>query len=67
MEFSLKTSAPESSRSACQIITVSQPRKLGTSGQSVDKASKGFLQSILKRGDMEGNVGQTLLLHDVPA
>ena len=66
MEFSLKTSAPESSRSACQIITVSQPRKLGKSGQSVDKASKGFLQSILKRGDMEGKVGQTLLLHDVP-
>ncbi len=66
MEFSLKTSAPETSRSACQIITVSQPRKLGKSGQRVDKTSKGYLTAVLKRGDMDGKVGQTLLLGAVP-
>ena len=65
MEFSLKHNSPENARSACQIITVSQPRKLSRSGQRVDKASKGFLTSIIKRGDMEGKLGQTLLLPDV--
>jgi leucyl aminopeptidase len=66
MEFGLKHNAPENARSACQIITVSQPRKLSRSGQRVDKASKGLLTSIMKRGDMEGKPGQTLLLPDVP-
>jgi len=65
MEFSLKHSSPENARSACQIITVSQPRKLSRSGQRVDKASKGFLASIIKRGDMEGKLGQTLMLPGV--
>jgi len=66
MEFSLKHNIPESARSACQIITVTQARKLSNSGLRVDKASKGFLSSILKRGDMEGKPGQTLLLPAVP-
>ena len=66
MEFSLKHNTPESARGACQIITVTQARKLSSSGLRVDKASKGFLSSILKRGDMEGKTGQTLLLPAVP-
>ena len=65
MESSLKYNSPENARSACQIITVSQPRKLSRSGQRVDKASKGLLTSIIKRGDMEGKLGQTLLLPNV--
>jgi leucyl aminopeptidase len=66
MEFTLKYNTPESARGACQIITVTQARKLSGSGQRVDKASKGFLSSILKRGDMEGRLEQTLLLPSVP-
>ena len=62
MEFVLKHNTAEKARSACQIITVTQPRKLSASGQRVDKANKGMLSAILKRGDMDGNVGQTLLL-----
>ncbi|MDH3218585.1 MAG: leucyl aminopeptidase [Gammaproteobacteria bacterium] len=66
MEFILKHTTPETARGACQIITVSQPRKLSASGSRVDKASKGFLAALLKRGDMEGKTGQTLLLPAVP-
>ena len=65
-DFSLKHNAPENTRSACQIITDSQARKLSPGGMRVDKASKGFLSSILKRGDMEGKAGQTLLLPSIP-
>ncbi len=66
MEFTLKHNAPEKSRCGCQIVTVSQPRKLSTAGKSLDKASKGYLGAVLKRGDMEGKTGQTLLLGPVP-
>ncbi|MCG6891956.1 MAG: leucyl aminopeptidase [Gammaproteobacteria bacterium] len=62
MEFVLKHNTAEKARSACQIITVSQPRKLSASGQLVDKANKGILSAILKNGDMEGKTGQILLL-----
>jgi leucyl aminopeptidase len=62
MEFVLKHNTAEKARSACQIITVTQPRKLSASGQRVDKANKGILSAILKRGDMDGTVAQTLLL-----
>jgi leucyl aminopeptidase len=66
MEFSLKHNTPETARGACQIITVTQARKLSAGGLRVDKVSKGYLSSILKRGDMEGKAGQTLLLASVP-
>ena len=66
MDFSLKHNAPENSRGACQIITVAQPRKLSASGQRVDKACKGYLREVLKNGDMEGKIGQTLMLPAVP-
>ncbi|MCP4388491.1 MAG: leucyl aminopeptidase [Gammaproteobacteria bacterium] len=66
MEFSLKHNTPENARGACQIVSVGQGRKLSTSGLRVDKASKGYLTAILKRGDMEGKLGQTLLLSSVP-
>jgi leucyl aminopeptidase len=62
MEFALKHNTAEKTRGACQVIIVSQPRKLSASGQRVDKAGKGMLSAILKRGDMEGKLGQTLLL-----
>ena len=65
MEFSIKHGTPEKARSACQVITVSQSRKLSNHGQQVDKASKGQLSAILKSGDMDGEIGQTLMLHQV--
>ncbi len=66
MEFSLKHNIPENARGACQIIVVTQARKLSRTGVRVDKACKGYLSSILKSGDMEGKTGQTLLLPSVP-
>ena len=66
MQFNLKHNSPESAHGACQIITVTQARKLSASGLRVDKACKGFLSAVLKRGDMDGKVGQTLLLPAVP-
>lgn len=66
MEFSLKSGNPEKQRTACLIIAVSQQRKLSKSGVMLDKASKGFLSTIIRQGDMDGRSGQSLLLHNVP-
>ena len=66
MEFKVKSGNPEKQRTACLIITVSQPRKLSKAGAMLDKASKGFLSTIIQRGDMDGRSGQSLLLHNVP-
>ena len=32
----------------------------------MDKACKGYLREVLKNGDMEGKIGQTLMLPAVP-
>ncbi|MEM7565344.1 MAG: leucyl aminopeptidase, partial [Pseudomonadota bacterium] len=66
MEFGLTTSAVESSRSTCLVIAVSHKRKLSNSGIRLDKSAKQYLSSLLKRGDMDGKAGQSLMLHAVP-
>ena len=66
MEFFAKAVNTLKHRTNCLVVVVSQPRKLSASASKLDEASGGFLSDILKRGDMEGQSGQTLLLHSVP-
>ena len=66
MEFSIKSGTPEKLRSGCVVVGVFESRKLSPSAQALDKAAKGHLTAILRRGDMEGKAGVTLLLHSVP-
>ncbi len=66
MEFSIKSGGPERIRSGCIIIGVFEPRKLSAAGATLDRASRGHLAAALKRGDMEGKSGTTLMLHQVP-
>ena len=66
MEFSIKSGSPEKQRSACIVIGVFEPRKLSAPGELIDTACKGYLSDIIRRGDMEGKAGRTLLLHNVP-
>ena len=66
MEFFAKAVNTLKHRTNCLVVTVSQPRQLSVSASKLDEASGGFLTDILKRGDMDGLSGQTLLLHAVP-
>ena len=65
MEFNVKSGNPEKQRTACLIIGVSQPRKLSRAGRLIDEMSDGFLSTIIRRGDMDGKLGQTRVLHNV--
>jgi leucyl aminopeptidase len=66
VEFSIKSGSPEKQRSACVVVGVFEPRKLSLPGELLDSASKSHLSDIIRRGDMEGKAGTTLLLHNVP-
>ncbi len=66
MDFTIKTSAPEKQRAACVVIGVFESNCLSKAGAAIDAVSKKYLSNILKRGDMNGRIGQSLLLHNVP-
>ena len=66
VEFSIKTSSPESVRTDCIVIGVFERRELSAAGAALDRAARGHLSAILKRGDMDGRAGATLMLHHVP-
>ncbi|MBN4081907.1 MAG: leucyl aminopeptidase [Gammaproteobacteria bacterium] len=65
MEFIVKSGHPEKQRSACVIVGVSKTRRLSAAAERLDEASGGYISNILRRGDLDGDVGQTLLLYSV--
>lgn len=66
MEFFVKSGNPEKQKTGCLIVGVFESRKLSAPAQQIDDISDGYINGIVKRGDMEGKLGQTLLLHNVP-
>jgi leucyl aminopeptidase len=66
MEFSIKSGSPDKQRSACVVVGLFEPRKLTLPAELLDKASGGYILDILRRGDMDEQVGSTLTLYNVP-
>ncbi|MDG9882083.1 MULTISPECIES: leucyl aminopeptidase [Pseudomonas] len=65
MELVVKSVAAASLKTATLVLPVGEGRKLGASAKAVDDAAKGALSAVLKRGDIAGKVGQTLLLQGI--
>jgi len=66
VEFSIKSGAPQTGTSGCLVVGVYEPRKLSSAAAGVDRAARGYLARVVRRGDMQGKPGTTLLLHSVP-
>ncbi len=66
MDFSIKSGSAEKQRTACLVIGVYEPRKLTPVGELLDKISGSYISNLLRRGDMDGKLGQMLLLQNVP-
>ncbi|MGA4599951.1 M17 family peptidase N-terminal domain-containing protein, partial [Ectopseudomonas hydrolytica] len=66
MEFLVKSIRPETLKTATLVVAIGEGRKLGEAAKAVDQASNGALSAVLKRGDIAGKPGQTLLLHSLP-
>ncbi|HGM5582167.1 TPA: leucyl aminopeptidase [Pseudomonas putida] len=66
MELVVKTVAAASVKTATLVVPVGEGRKLGSVAKAVDQATDGAISAILKRGDLTGKPGQTLLLQSLP-
>ncbi len=66
IEFSIKSGSPEKQRTTCLVLPVFEGRKLSDIAKTIDEVSDKFISTLLRRGDIEGKIGQTLLLHNVP-
>ncbi len=66
MEYFVKSSSPATRRSACVIVGIFDRRSPSADAAIVEKASGGSLGGVMRRGDMDGKLAQTLMLHDVP-
>ncbi|WP_369959854.1 leucyl aminopeptidase [Pseudomonas benzenivorans] len=65
MEFLAKSARPETLKTATLVIAVGEGRKLGETATAVDNACSGAISALLKRGDLAGKLGQTLLAHNL--
>ncbi len=66
MEYELKSGAVEKQTTACLIAGLFESGALPDPLAALDQASGGHIKAILRRGDIEGKKGQTLMLHEVP-
>jgi len=66
MEFGVKSVHPEKQRTHCIIVGVFEGRRLSPLAEQLDTLSGGYLNNLLRKGDLDGKIGQTLLLHAVP-
>jgi leucyl aminopeptidase len=66
VEFSIKAGTPEKLRSGCIAVGVIDAKKLTPAAAALDRAAKGYLAEILRRGDLDAKAGATLALHNVP-
>jgi leucyl aminopeptidase len=66
MDLEIVSGSPAQYRTPCVIAAVYAKRRLSDAAAQLDKAGDGYISRILKRGDLEGRVGQTLLLQQVP-
>ncbi|WP_297833833.1 leucyl aminopeptidase [Pseudomonas sp.] len=66
MEFVVKSASPETLKTATLVVAVAEGRVLSDAAKSLDTLSGGAIAAVLKRGDLAGKVGQSLLLHNLP-
>ncbi len=70
IQFAVKSGLGAGTRSGCLVVGVFENDKLTHAATELNRASRGQLRAILRRGDIEGRIGQTLLLqalNNVPA
>lgn len=66
MKFNLDSIDVAHQDTDCIIVGLFEQMALTPAAKLVDKISKGYLTNLLKQGDFEGKIGQTLFLHHVP-
>ena len=65
LKITIKHHTTDNLSSACLIVGIQEKRKLTDAAQMVDSLCNGFIKKVMKKGDMDGKLRQTLLLHEV--
>jgi leucyl aminopeptidase len=63
MKISVTSEKPAAIKSACVILGIFDRRKLSPAAAQFDKATGGLLRKVLADGEMDGSIGQTVLVH----
>jgi leucyl aminopeptidase len=66
MEYFVKSGNPEKQRVSCVVVGIFDRRSPTEAAQVIDGVSEGAIGAVMRRGDMDGKLGQTLVLHNVP-
>ena len=65
MDFKVKSGDVSQVRSATLVLGIFSKRKLPAATSAVNTACKGQLSRLLKKGDIDGDVGQTAVFYDL--
>ena len=65
MKYNLRPGDPEKSRTPCIVTGVFEGGILSPTAKKLDKASGGYINKVIKRGDLKGGKNESLLLHDI--
>jgi leucyl aminopeptidase len=66
MDFRITGDSPSAQRTGCIVVGVFEGRVLSAAAQELDRASGLAISRVIGRGDLDGALGSTLLLHDLP-
>lgn len=66
MEFHASQANVVTQKTSCAVVAVFSGGKLSPAAQAVDEASQGVIQKLFKHEDMKGDVGDCLVLHQLP-
>ncbi len=66
MKFNLDSNDVVHQNTDCIIVGLFEQMGLTSAAKQVDQISKRYLTNLLKQGDFQGKIGQTLFLHHVP-
>jgi leucyl aminopeptidase len=66
MELVVKSVSPETLKTATLVVAIGEGRKLGPTAKALDELTGGAISAVVKRGDLAGKTGQSLLLHSLP-
>ncbi|MGV8844602.1 MAG: leucyl aminopeptidase [Pseudomonas sp.] len=64
MQFIVKSVSPQTLKTATLVLAIGEGRSLDAAAKSIDAVSAGAISALLKRGDLTGKLGQTVLLHN---
>lgn len=65
IQYTVKKGKPENQSATCIIIGIFHSGNLSTTAKTIDLKSQKHISKIINRGDMQGNIGESLLLHNV--